>query len=79
MKSYQTLKMISFFLFWLFVNSCATSNTLVQTPPADIPSKVVKVSTIQKISFIEEENYSRIQMEDLRPSSHPFINYCPTP
>ncbi len=62
MKSSQTFKVIALFVFWLFLNSCATSNTLVQTPPADIPSKVVKVSTIQKISFIEEENYSRIQI-----------------
>ncbi len=79
MKSYQTLKMISFFLFWLFVNSCATSNTLVQTPPADIPSKVVKVSTIQKISFIEEENYSRIQMEGSETLEPPFYKLLSDP
>jgi type IV pilus assembly protein PilQ len=79
MKSYQTLKMISFFLFWLFMNSCATSNTLVQTPPADIPSKVVKVSTIQKISFIEEENYSRIQMEGSETLEQPFYKLLSDP
>ena len=79
MKSYQTLKMISFFLFWLFVNSCATSNTLVQTPPPDIPSKVVKVSTIQKISFIEEENYSRIQMEGSETLEPPFYKLLSDP
>ncbi|MGA2462901.1 MAG: type IV pilus secretin PilQ [Thermodesulfobacteriota bacterium] len=79
MKSYQTLKMISFFLFWLFVNSCATNNTLVQTPPADIPSKVVKVSTIQKISFIEEENYSRIQMEGSETLEPPFYKLLSDP
>ena len=79
MKSYQTLKMISFFVFWLFVNSCATSNTLVQTPPPDIPSKVVKVSTIQKISFIEEENYSRIQMEGSETLEPPFYKLLSDP
>jgi len=79
MKSYQTLKMISFFLFWLFVNSCATNNTVLQTSPPDIPSKVVKASTIQRISFIEEENYSRIQMEGSETLEPPFYKLLSDP
>jgi type IV pilus assembly protein PilQ len=52
---------------------------LVQTPPTDIPSKVVKVSTIQKISFIEEENYSRIQMEGSETLEPPFYKLLSDP
>jgi type IV pilus assembly protein PilQ len=52
---------------------------LVQTPPADIPSKVVKVSTIQKISFIEGENYSRIQMEGSETLEPPFYKLLSDP
>jgi type IV pilus assembly protein PilQ len=40
---------------------------------------VVKVSTIQKISFIEEENYSRIQMEGSETLEPPFYKLLSDP
>jgi type IV pilus assembly protein PilQ len=39
----------------------------------------VKVSTIQKISFIEEENYSRIQMEGSETLEPPFYKLLSDP
>src|SRR4030042_1145389 len=63
MKSSQTFKVIALFVFWLFLNSCATSSTMIQTPPPDIPSKVVKTPIIKNFSSLEEENYTRIQIE----------------
>jgi hypothetical protein len=40
---------------------------------------VVKVSAIQKISFIEEENYSRIQMEGSETLEPPFYKLLSDP
>jgi type IV pilus assembly protein PilQ len=45
----------------------------------DIPSKVLKVSIIQKISFIEEENYTRIQIEGSETFEPPFYKLLSDP
>ncbi len=79
MKSSQTFKVIALFVFWLFLNSCATSSTVIQTPPPDIPSKVVKTSIIQNISSIEEENYTRIQIEGSESLEPPFYKLLSNP
>ncbi len=79
MKSSQTFKVIALFVFWLFLNSCATSSTMIQTPPPDIPSKVVKTSIIQNISSIEEENYTRIQIEGSESLEPPFYKLLSNP
>ena len=79
MKSSQTFKVIALFVFWLFLNSCATSSTMIQTPPPDIPSKVVKTSIIQNISSIEEENYTRIQIEGSETLEPPFYKLLSDP
>jgi len=79
MKSSQTFKVIVLFVFWLFLNSCATSSTMIQTPPPDIPSKVVKTSIIQNISSIEEENYTRIQIEGSESLEPPFYKLLSNP
>jgi type IV pilus assembly protein PilQ len=72
MKSYRSVKMISFFLFLLLVNSCATSNSSKQTTPPDIPSRALKVSIIQKVSFVEEENSTKIRLEGSENLDPPF-------
>jgi type IV pilus assembly protein PilQ len=79
MRSSQIFKLISLFVFWLFLNSCATSNTSIQSPPPEIPSSVVEVSLIQNISFIEEENYTRIQIEGSETLDPPFYKLMSDP
>ncbi len=79
MKSSQTFKVIFLFVFWLFLNSCATSNTLIQSQPSDISPRAVKISVIQKISFIEEENYTRIQIEGSETLEPPFYKLLSDP
>ena len=79
MRSFQTLKAISLFLFWFLLSGCATSKPQTQMPPPDIPSKIVKTSVIQKISFVEEPNYTRIQMEGSETLEPPFYKLLPDP
>lgn len=79
MKSSKIVKVISLFVFWLFLNSCATSNTSIQSPPSDIPSRIAKVSLIQNISFIEEENDTRIQIEGSETLDPPFYKLLSDP
>jgi type IV pilus assembly protein PilQ len=79
MKSFQTLKAFSFVLFLLFINSCATHNALIQTQLPDIPAPVAKASIIQKISFIEEENYTRILIEGSENIAPPFYKLLSDP
>ena len=79
MKSSQIFKIIFLFVFWLFLNSCATSNTLIQSQPPDILPRAVKISVIQNISFIEEENYTRIQIEGSETLEPPFYKLLSAP
>ncbi len=79
MKYFQIVKMIFLFVFWLFLNSCATSQPLIETTPPGIESKVVKTSVIQKISFAEEENYTRIQIEGSEILESPFYKLLSDP
>jgi hypothetical protein len=68
-------------LFW--VAGCATENAMVQpskpTAPAPAPVPAVKVSTIQKISFVEEENYTRILIEGSESIAPPFYKLLSDP
>src|SRR4030067_123371 len=77
MKSSQKFKMIVLVIFLLFANSCAQNNTLIQTPQADTP--IQKVSAIQKISFTEEENYTRIHIEGSETIAPPFYKLSSDP
>jgi type IV pilus assembly protein PilQ len=65
--------------FLIFVTGCATGNALVQTPKSDDPAPTVKVSNIQKISFTEEENYTRIQIEGSETIASPFYKLLSDP
>jgi type IV pilus assembly protein PilQ len=70
--------------FWvaimLFLTSCASQHAVVQTPKPESPAPTVKVSAIQKISFTEEENYTRIRIEGSETIASPFYKllYDPT-
>lgn len=80
MKCSQILKMTFWITFLLLATSCATKSDLVQTPKPDNLAPTVKISTIQQISFVEEENYTRIKIEGSETIASPFYKllYDPT-
>jgi len=79
MKSSHIIKVVSSVVFFLFLNNCSTNHTAVQTPPQDAQVKAAKISTIQRISFKEEENYTRIQVEGSEPIPTPFLKLLSDP
>ena len=79
MKCSQILKMTVGFVFLLLLTGCATENALVQTPRPETPSPVAKVSTIQRVSFTEEENYTRIKIEGSETIAPPFYKLFSDP
>jgi len=79
MKSSQMLKMISLGAILVFAISCASQKSAIQAPPSETQAKVLKVSTIQKISFIEEENYTRIYIEGSETIAPPFYKFLTDP
>ena len=79
MKHSQILKQAFLIGFLLFVSGCATENALMQTSKPDIPAPVVKISAIQKISFTEEENYTRIRVEGSETIAPPFYKLLSDP
>jgi type IV pilus assembly protein PilQ len=79
MKRFKILKRTVGVVFLLFMAGCATKNAVVQTPKPDTSVPVAKVSTIQKISFTEEENYTRIQIEGSEPIAPPFYKLLSDP
>ncbi|HMK76785.1 MAG TPA: AMIN domain-containing protein, partial [Thermodesulfobacteriota bacterium] len=79
MKRSQIL-ITTFGLFLLFlITRCATENASVRTPKPDTSAPVTKVSTIQKITFVEEENYTKIQIEGSEPIASPFYKLLSDP
>ncbi len=79
MKRSQILIMTFGVFLLFFVASCATENASVQTPKPDTSAPGAKVSTIQKISFAEEENYTKIQIEGSEPIASPFYKLLSDP
>ena len=79
MKYSQILKMAFLVVFLLFITSCATEKPLKQTPAPNLPVPAVKVSTIQKVSFTEAENYTRIQIEGYETIAPPFYKLLSDP
>ena len=79
MKRSQILIMTFGVFLLFFVARCATENASVQTPKPDTSAPGAKVSTIQKISFAEEENYTKIQIEGSEPIASPFYKLLSDP
>jgi hypothetical protein len=79
MKRSQILKMTFWVVFLLFVTGCATQKAVVQAPKPENLAPTVKVSTIQKISFTEEENYTRIRIEGSETIASPFYKLLNDP
>jgi len=79
MKRSQILNTAFGVVFLLFITGCATENALMQTPKPDTPAPVVKVSTIHKVLFTEEENYTRIRIEGSENIAPPFYKLLSDP
>jgi type IV pilus assembly protein PilQ len=79
MKSSQILKMIFCIGFLIFITGCATEKAVMQTPNPEPSAPVVKASTIEKVSFSEEENYTRIQIEGAQAIAPPFYKLSSDP
>ena len=80
MRRFQILKVTLGVVLLLFIAGCATKTGTTQTAKPDISTPpVVKVSTIQKISFAEEQNYTRIQIEGSEPIAPPFYKLLSDP
>jgi type IV pilus assembly protein PilQ len=62
-----------------FAMSCAAKKTTVQTPPPETQAKMEKVSVVQKITFTEEENYTRIHIEGSATMAPPFYKLLTDP
>jgi len=58
MKYSQMLRIILLVVILVVATSCASKKPTIQAPPPETQAEVLKVSTIQRISFIEEENYT---------------------
>jgi type IV pilus assembly protein PilQ len=79
MRRFQVLKMTVGVVLLLLIAGCATKTAVTQTPKPDTSAPAVKVSLIQKISFTEEENYTRIQIEGSEPIAPPFYKLLSDP
>jgi type IV pilus assembly protein PilQ len=64
MKHSQILRLTFGVLFlFLITTGCATQKAVMETPKPETSPPVAKLSTIQKISFSEEENFTKIKIE----------------
>jgi type IV pilus assembly protein PilQ len=79
MRRSQILNMTVGVVFLVFIAGCASKSALTQTPKPDTSAPAVKVSAIQKISFTEEQNYTRIQIEGSEPIAPPFYKLLSDP
>ena len=79
MKRFQIFKMTVGVVLLLLIAGCATKTAVTQTPKPEPSAPAVKVSTIQKIAFTEEENYTRIQIEGSEPIAPPFYKLLSDP
>ncbi len=79
MKSSNTLKVSLLFLFSFFLMSCATGTPATKAPPPGAASKAVEPSIIQNISFVGEDNYTKIQIEGSEPFEPPFYKLLSDP
>ncbi|MGQ9645259.1 MAG: type IV pilus secretin PilQ [Thermodesulfobacteriota bacterium] len=79
MKSSRLLKIFLFGGLLLFLVSCAARKTTVPPPSPEAQGKMAKVSVIQKITFAEEENYTRIHIEGSEAVAPPFYKLMTDP
>ncbi len=78
MRFSQIVKTFPFLIF-LLIQSCSPNRSMVQPPPPKTQEPIPVVSSIQKISFSEEENFTRIQMEGSESMATPFYKLLSDP
>ncbi len=79
MKRSQFLIIVFGIFLFSFIGGCATQNPSVQVPKPETSAPAAKVSVIQKISFTEEENSTRIQIDGSEPIASPFYKLLSDP
>ncbi len=79
MRRSRILKIAFGVILLLFIANCAAEKPLTQTPKPATPTPVAKVSVIQRISFNEEENYTRVRIEGSEPIGPPFYKLLTEP
>ena len=79
MKSSRLFRLFVWGGLLFFAMSCAAKKTTVQTPPPETQAKMEKVSVVQKITFTEEENYTRIHIEGSATMAPPFYKLLTDP
>ena len=79
MKPNRVMQFLLLICFLLFFNQCATKQTAVQTPPPETAAPAAKSSVIQKVSFQEEEKFTRILVEASEPMDLPFYKLLADP
>ena len=79
MKSSRLFRMFVWGGLLFLAISCATGKTTVQTPPPETQAKMAKASVIQKITFAEEENYTRILIAGSETMAPPFYKLMTDP
>jgi type IV pilus assembly protein PilQ len=79
MKSSHVLKCISLMLFLILAIGCGAKRATVQPAKPEPPAEAAKVSVIQRISYSEEDNYTRIQIEGSEPIAPPYYKVLTDP
>ncbi len=79
MKSSRLFRMFVWGGLLFLAISCATEKTTVQTPPPETQAKMAKASVIQKITFAEGENYTRILIAGSETMAPPFYKLMTDP
>lgn len=83
MKSFQKFKIVFITLISLVIMNYAIAGEVTKTPPDGSPPFMVGAkansSTIQKITFTEEEQFTRIRIEGSEPLTPPFNKFSYEP
>jgi type IV pilus assembly protein PilQ len=66
-------------LLLLITTGCATKKAVMETPKPETSPPVAKLSIIQKISFSEEENFTKIRIEGSEAIAPPFYKLLSDP
>jgi type IV pilus assembly protein PilQ len=79
MKSNRLIHGLIVVMMVLWFTGCATDQSAVQTPPPEPAQPVVKPSVIEKITFQEEEKYTRVLVVGSEPIDLPFYKLLTDP
>ena len=79
MRRSRILGVIFGLIFLLLLTNCATEKPLMQSPKPSTATTAAKVSIIQKLSFTEEENYTRIRIEGSETIGPPLYKLLTDP